>query len=41
METDNKQNTVFLIIGGFFVASVSLSVAILMGVSIWEIYTLT
>jgi hypothetical protein len=40
METDNKQNKVFLFIGGFFVATASLSVAILMVVSIWEIYDL-
>ncbi|HEX9150644.1 MAG TPA: hypothetical protein VF842_01090 [Flavobacterium sp.] len=38
METDNKQNKVFLFLGGFFVATASLSVAILMLVSIYEIF---
>lgn len=30
METDNKQNKMFLFIGGFFFAALSLSAAILM-----------
>ncbi len=38
METDNKQNEVFLFIGGFFVVAASLSVAILMLVFFYEIY---
>jgi hypothetical protein len=38
MGTEDKQNDVFLLIGGFFVAAATLSVAILMLVSIYEIY---
>lgn len=38
MGTDDKQNEVFLFIGGFFVAAATLSVTILMLVSIYEIF---